>query len=135
MKFADDDQLFAAMRGKLFTAVVGDVLDTMATCTNSCRRKSALCATTWWRSAAPCRCSRPITSAVRRGPRCLFAKTLRSDVPCPRQSEAERDLCRDRGLAALRPVGELMSTRALMLKATGRCSIAIAATQQAESSI
>jgi regulator of RNase E activity RraA len=29
MKFADDDQLFAAMRGKLFTAVVGDVLDTM----------------------------------------------------------------------------------------------------------
>ncbi|MBL8208804.1 MAG: RraA family protein [Rhizobiales bacterium] len=29
MKFADDDQLFAAMRARLFTAVVGDVLDTM----------------------------------------------------------------------------------------------------------
>jgi 4-hydroxy-4-methyl-2-oxoglutarate aldolase len=29
MKFADDTELFAAMRGKLFTAVVGDILDTM----------------------------------------------------------------------------------------------------------
>jgi len=29
MKFSDDDELFAAMRQKLFTAVVGDVLDTL----------------------------------------------------------------------------------------------------------
>lgn len=29
MTFADDTDLFAAMRGKLFTAVVGDILDTM----------------------------------------------------------------------------------------------------------
>ena len=29
MKFADDTALFAAMRDKLFTAVVGDILDTM----------------------------------------------------------------------------------------------------------
>ncbi|MGV8984774.1 MAG: RraA family protein [Cypionkella sp.] len=29
MTFADDTELFAAMRGKLFTAVVGDILDTM----------------------------------------------------------------------------------------------------------
>ncbi len=29
MTFADDTQLFAAMRNKLFTAVVGDILDTM----------------------------------------------------------------------------------------------------------
>ena len=29
MTFADDTALFAAMRGKLFTAVVGDILDTM----------------------------------------------------------------------------------------------------------
>jgi 4-hydroxy-4-methyl-2-oxoglutarate aldolase len=29
MIFADDTELFAAMRGKLFTAVVGDILDTM----------------------------------------------------------------------------------------------------------
>ena len=29
MKFADDTELFATMRAKLFTAVVGDVLDRM----------------------------------------------------------------------------------------------------------
>ena len=29
MTFADDAELFAAVRAKLFTAVVGDILDTM----------------------------------------------------------------------------------------------------------
>ena len=36
----DDNALFSSLRDKLFTAVVGDVLDVMGCGGNSCRRPS-----------------------------------------------------------------------------------------------
>ena len=35
-----DDVLFASLRDRLFTAVVGDVLDQMGAAASSCRRRS-----------------------------------------------------------------------------------------------
>jgi hypothetical protein len=47
--FQDDAELFAAMRNRLFTAVVGDILDTMGLQHQFLPPKIGPCATTWWR--------------------------------------------------------------------------------------
>ena len=41
-----DDVLFSNLRDKLFTAVVGDVLDRMGAVASSCRRRSDRCGPT-----------------------------------------------------------------------------------------
>ena len=119
-----DADTFALIRDRLFTAVIGDVMDAAGLTHQFLPPQiQPAAARTWWSSAAPCPFYQWTFSSRETRRHRQSAHGENPSASCskrPRRSQARRDLSLNTGSSPRNALwGELMSTRAIKLGAAG----------------